>query len=63
MAVSERYPTHEEIEVILQRARDLRAQYLAALLASAALRARQWTHTTRERRRLPTGRRFYPDVC
>lgn len=63
MAISERHPTHEEIEIVLERARDLRAQYLGALLASAALRARQWAQTSRERRRLPTGRRFYPDVC
>lgn len=61
MAISDRHPTHEEIETLLARARDLRAQYLAALLASAALRARQWAQTSRERR-LPTGRRFYPDI-
>lgn len=62
MSGLKRYPTHEEVEVILARARELRAQYLAALLASSALRARQWAQASRERR-LPAGRRYYPDVC
>lgn len=30
-----RYPTHEEIQVILERARHMRSEYMAALFSSA----------------------------
>ena len=36
-----RYPTHEEIEAIIARARLMRARYLGALIARGVMRVRR----------------------
>lgn len=62
MTELKRHPTHEEIEVILARARRMRSLYVAALVQHAALRAKQWMSIARERRGAAR-RRVYADVC
>ena len=58
-----RCPTPEEVEVLIARARRMRSEYMGALIASAALRAKQFFFRARERRIGITGaQRFYPDV-
>lgn len=57
-----RYPTHEEIEAVIERARRVRSEYVAMLIVSAALRARQFFSGARERRRAGA-RRLYHDVA
>lgn len=57
-----RHPTPEEVQAIMERARCLRSQYLGAVIASAALRARQYYIVARERRRGEV-RHFYPDTA
>jgi hypothetical protein len=52
MLAQGRYPTQEEIEASIARARRMRSEYVAALFASAALRARQFYSGARERRGL-----------
>ena len=56
-----RYPTHEEIEVIIARARRMRAQYLGALIAGGVSRLKQMLTATRPPRGAGT-RRFRPDM-
>lgn len=56
-----RHLTHEEIEVIMARARHMRSLYVAMLVSQAALRARQWYSGAREQRVIGA-QRFYPDV-
>ena len=56
-----RYPTHEEIEVIIARARLMRSQYVGALIARGVSRLKQLLSATR----LPRGagtRRFRADM-
>lgn len=62
MLPSQRYPTHEEIELLIARARHMRSVYIGALINTAALRARQYFSAARERR-VAAPRRFYPDVA
>ena len=57
-----RHATPEEVQAILARARQMRSEYLAALLVSATLRARQHFINMREDRR-GEGRRFYQDCA
>lgn len=56
-----RYPTHEEIEVIIARARRMRAQYLGALIARGVSRLTQLFTGTRPRRGIGA-RRFRADM-
>jgi hypothetical protein len=56
-----RYPTPEEVEAIMARARRMRSEYVAALIVSAALRARQFFSRAREQR-ATSARRFHPDL-
>ena len=55
-----RYPTHEEIEVIIARARRMRAQYLGALIARGVARLKQLLTGLRPPRGVGT-RRFRAD--
>jgi hypothetical protein len=57
-----RYPTPEEVQAIMERARHMRSQFIGALIASAALRSRQYYVVARERRRGEV-RHFYPDTA
>ena len=57
-----RYPTPEEVQAIMAKARTMRSQFVGALIASAALRARQYFIVARERRR-GEARHFYPDTA
>jgi hypothetical protein len=56
-----RYPTPEEIEAIISRAHQMRAEYLASLITRAALRAKQFFSRAQDRR-ITGAQRFYPDV-
>jgi hypothetical protein len=56
-----RYPTHEEIEAIIARARHMRAQYVGALIARGALRLKQLLIGPRPQRGSGT-RRFRADM-
>jgi hypothetical protein len=60
-----RYPTHEEIEVIIARARRMRAQFIAAMFAGALRRVKETLSGARTRARTKRGagaRRFRPDM-
>jgi len=56
-----RYPTPDEVEAIIARARRMRSEYMAALIVNAALRARQFMIRAKDRG-VARARRFYPDV-
>lgn len=55
-----RYPTHEEIEAIIARARRMRAQYVGALIARGVSRLAQLFTGARPRRGIGA-RRLRPD--
>jgi hypothetical protein len=57
-----RYPTPEEVQAIMERARHMRSQFIGVLIASAALRARQYYIVARERRHGEV-RHFYSDTA
>jgi hypothetical protein len=60
-----RYPTHEEIEVAIARARRMRARFIAAMIASALQRVRQaltGAHASSRPRRGPGARQFRPNM-
>jgi len=57
-----RYLSHEEIEAVIARARRMRSEYVAMLIVSAALRARQFFSGARERRGA-SARRLYHDIA
>lgn len=61
MLEQRRYPTHDEIEVIIARARRMRAQYVGALIARGVTRLKQLLTATRPLRGAGT-RRFRPDM-
>lgn len=56
-----RYPTPDEVEALIARARRMRSVYMSALIMTAALRAKQFFSRARERR-IAGPQRFYPDV-
>lgn len=56
-----RYPTHEEIEAIIARARHMRAQYIGALIARGVSRLMQ-TFTGSRPRRAIGARRLRADM-
>jgi hypothetical protein len=56
-----RYPTHDEIQAIIARARHMRAQYVGTLIARGVTRLKQLL-TGARRRRLTATRRFHADM-
>ena len=62
MPAPARYPTHNEIEALMARARRMRSLYCSALMQRAALRLRLYFSAAHERR-MAAARRFYPDVA
>jgi hypothetical protein len=56
-----RYPTPDEIQVLMDRAHLMRSEYIAALMVHAALRAKQFFVRARERR-ITSAPRYFPDV-
>ena len=56
-----RYPTHEEIEAIIARARQMRARYVGALIARGVSRLMQTFTGSRPRRRIGA-RRLHADM-
>lgn len=56
-----RYPTPDEVEVLIARARRMRSEYMAALIMNAVLRARQFRSRANDRR-IAHAQRYYPDV-
>jgi hypothetical protein len=67
MQPSARYPTHEEIEVIMARARRMRSLYVGALLSNALQRLRRFLDEEGGQRgagaRRYSARRYYPDTA
>ena len=61
MLEQERYPTHDEIEAIIARARRMRAQYVGALIARGMSRVTQLFTGATPRRRAGA-RRFRTDM-
>ena len=61
MQLSARYPSHEEIEVIMARARRMRSIYVGALLGNALLRVRRFFAEEYGRRGAAT-QHYYPDT-
>lgn len=60
-----RYPTHEEIEAIIARARHMRARFIAAMIAGALQRVTQALSGGRTSTRTKRGgraRQFRPDM-
>jgi hypothetical protein len=60
-----RYPTHEEIEAIIARARHMRAQVIAAMIASALRRVQETLSGARmsaRTKRRAGARQFRPDM-
>lgn len=60
-----RYPTHEEIEAIIARARHMRARFIAALIAGALRRVTQalsGARTSTRPKRGARARQFRPDM-
>ena len=60
-----RYPTHEEIEAVIARARHMRARFVAALFAGALRRVKQALSGARTSTRTKRGarvRQFRPDM-
>ena len=62
MQPSARYPSHEEIEVIMARARRMRAIYVGAQLSSALRRVRRF-FAEEGGRRYHAAQRHYPDTA
>lgn len=56
-----RYPTHEEIEVVIARARLLRSLYVSALIKGAWRRAKELLAGAEARRGTGAGH-YYPDM-
>lgn len=56
-----RHPTHDELQVIMERARRLRALYVRALIARGIWRLRHWMTVSRAQRAAGT-RRLRPDL-
>ena len=68
MQPSARYPSHEEIEVIMARARRMRSIYVGALLGNAMARVRRFFAEEGGRRgararRYHAARHYYPDTA
>ena len=68
MQPSARYPTHEEIEVIMARARRMRSIYVGALLRNAMARVRRFLAEEggprgAATRRYHAARHYYPDTA
>lgn len=56
-----RHPTHDELQVIMERARRMRALYLRALIARGIWRLRHWMTASRAQR-VTAPRRLRPDL-
>lgn len=56
-----RYPTPDEVDVLIARARRMRSEYVAALVMSAALRVKQFLARAGDRR-ATRAQRFFPDI-
>lgn len=56
-----RYPTHDELQAVMERARRLRALYVRALIARGFWRLRQWMTVSGAPRAAET-RRLRPDL-
>lgn len=56
-----RYLTLDELEVLAARAHRMRSEYVAELITTAALRAKQFFARAAERR-ATSPRQYYPDV-
>lgn len=68
MPPSARYPSHDEIEVIMARARRMRSIYVGALLGNALRRVRRFFaeeggQRGAATRRYPAAQRYYPDTA
>ena len=68
MPPSARYPSHDEIEVIMARARRMRSIYVGALLGNALRRVRRFFAEDGARRgaatrRYSVARPYYPDTA
>jgi hypothetical protein len=61
MPHSARYPSQEEIEAIMARARRMRSIYIGALISKALLRL-QHAYADATVPRSSATRRFYPDI-
>ena len=60
-----RYPTHEEIEAVIARARRMRAEFVAAMIAGALKRVKEALSGARTSSRPNRGaraRQFRPDM-
>lgn len=63
MLEQRRYPTHEEIEAVIARARHMRARFIAAMIAGALQRVKDALSRARTRtKRGARARQFRPDM-